>query len=645
MVPISSSLAYSKTSPWHLVKPPPPQNSAWVISPNHKKPKSGQPVGVSNPATSKYCPSPLRTRGSPLVDDRPIMNAVKYRVVSGVIWTNRTMVSSNTDANRTGVLAAVDIDDSLLICLKCHSRYSKLLCRQCLVEVSVTSADINQVLLQWHTPKSIHLFIGILKENANKTKKQKTVRELGEPPRHAIAGGHGGVAARARLLPRRTEFVSRRDRSRIFARGNRAGRRCWSAGFLGAPPFPPHSDAAPYTPRFSLAGSQHFELKSRPNVSNPILSKLPCLYTGYVTFNERYVALQRDGTLLSELWRFHTNHNELFPSLAFIERIPDRFRLADSFISLFPPHFLLRAIKRSSGMQGRGKRENPEKTRRPTASSGTIPTCENPVTRPGIKPGSPCWEATYTIVYGEVVVESDFAAAAGRRRDVQNKLAGDLTLLYPSLRVCVRPGTKLACYPSRRITFTALSFSLCSPPSDFARERYFERKTVVFLMMSFSPLGVRGGCRDAGCLLISLEYLHDVSETAASLYSLYLAFQLFHRALYVLSVCLRDMTWVGEFTNHVPHGPPGPLLTSKSWEPMKVKRGANGAAQEFNGERKGISPGSCRMTGISLLECRFIAIGRRLRTLEEHVFSYRWNAHRKGGVPIEKRAPRMSRRR
>ncbi|KAJ8866329.1 hypothetical protein PR048_032172 [Dryococelus australis] len=40
-------------------------------------------------------------------------------------------------------------------------------------------------------------------------------------------------------------------------------------------------------------------------------------------------------------------------------------------------------------MKGRGKREIPEKIRRPTASSGTIPKCENPVTRPGIEPGSP----------------------------------------------------------------------------------------------------------------------------------------------------------------------------------------------------------------------------------------------------------------
>ncbi|KAJ8872856.1 hypothetical protein PR048_026472 [Dryococelus australis] len=50
-----------------------------------------------------------------------------------------------------------------------------------------------------------------------------------------------------------------------------------------------------------------------------------------------------------------------------------------------------------AGMKGRGKREIPEKTYRPTASSGTIPTYENPVTRPGIKPGSPWWEASVLI--------------------------------------------------------------------------------------------------------------------------------------------------------------------------------------------------------------------------------------------------------
>ncbi|KAJ8874923.1 hypothetical protein PR048_022813 [Dryococelus australis] len=37
-------------------------------------------------------------------------------------------------------------------------------------------------------------------------------------------------------------------------------------------------------------------------------------------------------------------------------------------------------------MKGWGKREIPEKTSRPTASSGPVATCENPVTRPGIEP-------------------------------------------------------------------------------------------------------------------------------------------------------------------------------------------------------------------------------------------------------------------
>ncbi|KAJ8870276.1 hypothetical protein PR048_029297 [Dryococelus australis] len=43
----------------------------------------------------------------------------------------------------------------------------------------------------------------------------------------------------------------------------------------------------------------------------------------------------------------------------------------------------------SARMQRRGKLEIPEETRRPTASYGTIPTCENPgATAPGIEPGS-----------------------------------------------------------------------------------------------------------------------------------------------------------------------------------------------------------------------------------------------------------------
>ncbi|KAJ8879860.1 hypothetical protein PR048_020477 [Dryococelus australis] len=43
----------------------------------------------------------------------------------------------------------------------------------------------------------------------------------------------------------------------------------------------------------------------------------------------------------------------------------------------------------NAGMKGRQRREITEKIRRPRALSGTIPTCKNPVTRPGIEYGSP----------------------------------------------------------------------------------------------------------------------------------------------------------------------------------------------------------------------------------------------------------------
>ncbi|KAJ8875334.1 hypothetical protein PR048_023229 [Dryococelus australis] len=46
-----------------------------------------------------------------------------------------------------------------------------------------------------------------------------------------------------------------------------------------------------------------------------------------------------------------------------------------------------------AGKKGRGKREITEKTHQPTASTGMIPTCENP----GIEPGSPWWEASVLI--------------------------------------------------------------------------------------------------------------------------------------------------------------------------------------------------------------------------------------------------------
>ncbi|KAJ8870843.1 hypothetical protein PR048_027144 [Dryococelus australis] len=69
--------------------------------------------------------------------------------------------------------------------------------------------------------------------------------------------------------------------------------------------------------------------------------------------------------------------------------------LADC-VSCFDPSCVLQRTelsKKQRGMQRRGERDIPEKTRRPAASPATIPTCEDPeATASGNEPGSPWWE-------------------------------------------------------------------------------------------------------------------------------------------------------------------------------------------------------------------------------------------------------------
>ncbi|KAJ8888077.1 hypothetical protein PR048_007564 [Dryococelus australis] len=90
-------------------------------------------------------------------------------------------------------------------------------------------------------------------------------------------------------------------------------------------------------------------------------------------------------------------------------------------------------------MQARVTREIPEKTRRPGASPGTIPTREKSgVKRPGIETGSPCWEKSLHVLYsglstrdsiGRQLVDnkrrrvclSGIARTNGTKRDVQSR--------------------------------------------------------------------------------------------------------------------------------------------------------------------------------------------------------------------------------
>ncbi|KAJ8875692.1 hypothetical protein PR048_023591 [Dryococelus australis] len=69
-------------------------------------------------------------------------------------------------------------------------------------------------------------------------------------------------------------------------------------------------------------------------------------------------------------------------------------------------------------MKGQMKQEIPEKTRRLAASSGTIPTCENPgVTRPGIEPGSSWWESSRRPTITGIESEQSHRSYENRWRD------------------------------------------------------------------------------------------------------------------------------------------------------------------------------------------------------------------------------------
>ncbi|KAJ8865885.1 hypothetical protein PR048_033408 [Dryococelus australis] len=61
-----------------------------------------------------------------------------------------------------------------------------------------------------------------------------------------------------------------------------------------------------------------------------------------------------------------------------------------------------------------GKRDIPEKTRQPTAASGTIPTCGNPVTRQGFELGSPWWEASRLTARPRLISDSEWYEEDGK---------------------------------------------------------------------------------------------------------------------------------------------------------------------------------------------------------------------------------------
>ncbi|KAJ8875040.1 hypothetical protein PR048_022930 [Dryococelus australis] len=168
-----------------------------------------------------------------------------------------------------------------------------------------------------------------------------------------------------------------------FSHGNHAGRCRWSAGFLGDLPSPPpfHSGATPYS-----LHSPSSALKTILKAAQ-ISSLTPFTVSLNVTPLEQQVFIPA---------KCRGSRRLLRPT------IPPRADFCEVLHALFTHETTRWRVgvnnsqqrKSSAGMKGRRKREIPEKNRRPTASSGTIPKCENPVTRSGIEPDSPRWEAS-----------------------------------------------------------------------------------------------------------------------------------------------------------------------------------------------------------------------------------------------------------
>ncbi|KAJ8891776.1 hypothetical protein PR048_004329 [Dryococelus australis] len=217
----------------------------------------------------------------------------------------------------------------------------------------------------------------------------------------------------------------------IFARGNRAGRYRWSAGFLGDLPFPlvltfwrSYTLALLHPHRLSVAtGVFHsktgLEIFSRitpvPSSRPPKLSTDTGLAPGTGVSRHRGHNLGLAVTELSAdvqpMWVTGWLACLRGCRLAVLLSTDGRRGLCSSNNASISPFtgtshtFFIKPLKNNTmhdrGLEGRRgrlkwirsdaemkgleKRKIPEKTRRPTASSGTIHTCKNSETRPGIE--------------------------------------------------------------------------------------------------------------------------------------------------------------------------------------------------------------------------------------------------------------------
>ncbi|KAJ8872346.1 hypothetical protein PR048_025950 [Dryococelus australis] len=226
-----------------------------------------------------------------------------------------------------------------------------------------------------------------------------------------------GVVVKLLASPlRRTGFDSWQGRSRILACGNRLdssissnwsaqnapsprGRKvvCWDRRITRNEPRGGEgvSIAAPHVPHSRLssrADQQSSCLRHPRHQRGP-----PFLRQHHVWSDDFVVRVRLAIPLMSVPFAATSGSNAILDEMVELTRFPSEQHTFEGRFRYYAATTGLQRHDYEAGMKRRGKREIPEKTRRPTAASGTIPTCENPMTRPGIEPCWTWWEASVLI--------------------------------------------------------------------------------------------------------------------------------------------------------------------------------------------------------------------------------------------------------
>ncbi|KAJ8880268.1 hypothetical protein PR048_016734 [Dryococelus australis] len=211
--------------------------------------------------------------------------------------------------------------------------------------------------------------------------------------------GLASVAPHARApvppLPSTTPLTFSTNESNSLGRcnacGNRGGRRLWSTGFLGALPFAPtlRFGAAPYSTRVTLIGSQDIHpMERKTSVSDVPRRRRRPPETGQLRTASTVSDLTLHFPLAGCIATHPVANGSAWPFGNYCPSTCLRSRAAQGWTPVSPATRVARpaAVERFLPVAV----EIPERTRRPAASFGAIPTCKNPeTTSPGIEPGSP----------------------------------------------------------------------------------------------------------------------------------------------------------------------------------------------------------------------------------------------------------------